>query len=74
MLFKLFLSDIGISDNLWLVIGFFVSVVGMLVIGYLDTRLGIRSREMEDNSLKNPVLVEILESLKRIENESTHRV
>jgi hypothetical protein len=74
MLFKLFLSDIGISNNLWLLIGFFVSVIGMLLIGYLDTRLGIRSREMENNSLKNPVLVDILASLKRIENESINRV
>lgn len=74
MLFKLFLSDIGISNNLWLLIGFAVSVVGMLVIGYLDTRLGIRSRELENNSLRNPVLVDILKTLKRIENESSNRV
>ena len=67
MLFKLFLSDIGISDNFWLLIGFMASVIGMLVIGYLDTKLGIRSREMEDNSIKNPVLMDILSRIKNIE-------
>ena len=72
MLFKLFLSDIGISNNIWLLIGFAVSVIGMLVIGYLDTKFGIRSREMEDNSFKNPVLMDILNRLKNIENDTSN--
>lgn len=69
MLFKLTLSDIGIRDNIWLIIGFAVSIVLMLVVGYLDTKFGIRSRELEDNSVKNPVLMEILNRIKNIEND-----
>ncbi len=72
MLFKLTLSDIGISNNFWLLIGFVVSIVLMLVVGYLDTKFGIRSRELEDNSIKNPVLMDILNRLKRIENDTNN--
>ena len=70
MLFKLCLSDIGISDNLWLLVGFIVSILLMLFIGYLDTRLGIRSREMENNSLKNPMFLEMYELIKKIEKST----
>jgi hypothetical protein len=74
ILFKLFLSDIGITDNFWLIIGFVVSIFIMLIVGYFDTKFGIRSREMENNSTKNPVLMDILKRIKRIENESNNRL
>lgn len=38
-----------------------------LFLGYLDTRLGIRSEEAKQNTVKNPIMVEILDKLDRIE-------
>jgi hypothetical protein len=40
-----------------------------LFLGYLDTRLGIRSEEAKQNSMKNPVMNEIVERLDRIEKK-----
>lgn len=37
--------------------------------GYLDTRLGIRSEESRQHSLKNPVMTEILDKLEKIEKK-----
>ena len=65
LLLKLVLSDVGIS-SLWVLGGGLAACMAVfLLIGYLDTRLGIRSREMENNSLVNPVLKEILENTRK---------
>ena len=40
-----------------------------LFLGYLDTRLGIRSEEAKQNSLKNPVMNEIVQRLEKIEKK-----
>jgi hypothetical protein len=40
-----------------------------LLLGYLDTRLGIRSEESKQNTLKNPIMNEIIERLERIEKK-----
>ncbi len=40
-----------------------------LVLGYLDTRLGVRSEEAKQNTLKNPIMSEIIERLERIEKK-----
>lgn len=63
---KLFFSDIKLSYFV-IVAGVVVGVILLIVIGYLDTKFGIRSREMENNALNNPVYVEILDKLNRIE-------
>lgn len=64
LLLKLVLSDVGVTPIWLLVGGLFACMVVFLIIGYLDTRLGIRSREMEDNSRKNPILMEIYNKIK----------
>ena len=40
-----------------------------LVLGYLDSRLGFKEEEQRNISKSNPVLMEILQSLKRLEKE-----
>lgn len=70
MILKLFLSNVGIDNNVWLIVGFCASFVGMLILGYLDTRFGIRSREAENNSMHNPVMMEILRRVKTIESKT----
>ncbi len=41
-------------------------VVLSLVLGYLDTRLGLREEELRNVSKSNPVMMEMLVSLKEI--------
>ena len=69
LIIKLFLSDVGIGSNVWLFVGLIACGVFLITVGYLDTRLGIRRREIENQSWHNPVLMEILERLKKIEND-----
>ena len=67
LLLKLVLSDVGVY-SVWLVVGgLFLCMCLFMFVGYLDTRLGIRSREMEDNGLKNPILMEILKNTQKWE-------
>jgi len=67
LLIKLVLSDVGI-DSTWMVLGGLgLCMCIFMFVGYLDTRLGIRSREMEDNGLKNPILMEILKNTQKWE-------
>lgn len=40
--------------------------LGLISIGFLDTKLGARSEEMRNNSLHNPVTVELLEKIRDI--------
>jgi hypothetical protein len=40
-----------------------------LVLGYLDTKLGIRSEEAKQTTVDNPVMNNILERLERIEKK-----
>jgi hypothetical protein len=46
------------------------TLVGSVFIGYLDTRLGIRREEFRDNSEENPVLMDIVDRLDRIEKKN----
>lgn len=69
MVLKLFLSDVGVYNNTLILGGLVVMLVLMLVVGWLDTRFGIRSREMENNSIENPVTNEILQRLRKMDND-----
>ena len=40
-----------------------------LLLGYFDSKLGLREEEMRNLSSSNPVLMEILESIKNLESE-----
>jgi hypothetical protein len=48
---------------------FVLLIGGSLLLGYLDSRLGIRSEEMRNLSYHNPVQREMLETLKEIKAE-----
>jgi len=41
-------------------------IVVSLVLGYFDTKLGLRKEEMRNNATENPITLEILNSLKEI--------
>lgn len=41
-------------------------IILSLVLGYLDTKLGLREEEMRNQSKSNPVMMEMLEELKEI--------
>ena len=69
LIIKLVLSDVGISSNIWLIGSLVTCVLLLGIIGYLDTKLGIRRREIENHSWNNPVLMEILDKLKKLENK-----
>ena len=46
-----------------------IYVLILLLIGYLDTRLGFRQEEMRNNALTNPVMQELLKSINDIKSE-----
>ncbi len=48
---------------------FLVYTIGLIGVGYLDTKLGLRREEMRNNSLMNPVLTDLVETTKRIEEK-----
>ena len=49
-------------------------VIFSLIFGRLDTKLGLRKEEMRNASSENPVLMEILEKVKKLEtNGSTNK-
>lgn len=37
-----------------------------LILGYFDTKLGLRKEEMRNNASENPIMMEVLEHLKEI--------
>ena len=43
-------------------------VVFSLILGRLDTKLGLRKEEMRNASTENPVMMEILEKVKKLES------
>lgn len=69
IMIKLLFSDMNITSNIFLVACVFVCMILLVVIGYLDTRFGIRAREMEDNTIENPVMAEMLEILRTYEKD-----
>ncbi len=48
---------------------FVLFIGGSLLLGYLDSRLGIRSEEMRNLSYHNPVQREMLDILKELKEE-----
>ena len=48
---------------------FIIFIGGSLILGYFDSRLGIRSEEMRNLSYHNPVQREMLEILKELKDE-----
>lgn len=70
LILKIFLSDIGISSFGWMGICLVICTFFMFLIGWLDTYFGIRSRELEDNTYKNPFMTEMLDKIdKLLENQ-----
>ncbi len=41
-------------------------IIISLVLGYFDTKLGLRKEEMRNNATENPIMREIIESLKEL--------
>lgn len=47
----------------------FLFILLSLVIGYIDSRLGLREEEIRNFSKSNPVLMDILKSLKELKDQ-----
>ena len=60
-----------IGDHKYMVIPlmFIIYLVLLIFIGYLDTKLGLRQEEMRNNALVNPVLQDLLRTVKDIQSE-----
>ena len=46
-------------------------IVFSLILGRLDTKFGVRKEEMRNASTENPVLMEILEKVNKIESDTS---
>jgi len=74
MVFVIFIRDMKnefIKNHfvLILIISIPIIIAGFLFIGWLDNRLGIRKREMEINTEINPLIIEIINRLKSLEEK-----
>ena len=66
MLVFITLKQMDTTLPIWMYIaGFVLFCVVSVVVGYIDTKLGIRAEEQKNYSEQNPTLMEILEILKR---------
>ncbi len=45
---------------------FVIYMSGLIFIGFLDTKLGLRREEMRNNAMMNPVITDLLNTVKNI--------
>ena len=48
---------------------FAIYMILLIFIGFLDTKLGFRQEEMRNNALINPVMMDLIQSVKEIKTE-----
>lgn len=60
-----------VDENIWYVMPalFLAFIVLSLILGFMDTRLGLREEELRNASTSNPVLREIQADLKEMKSE-----
>jgi hypothetical protein len=60
-----------VDENIWYIMpAFFVAFILLsLILGFMDTRLGLREEELRNASTSNPVLREIQADLKEMKSE-----
>jgi hypothetical protein len=60
-----------VNENriLWIPVLFIFYLAILIFIGYLDTRLGLRQEELRNNAMNNPVIRELVDSIRIIKNE-----
>lgn len=60
-----------IAQYKWVLIPllFFSYVSLLLLIGYLDHKMGLRQEELRNNAIKNPVMQDLISSIKDIQNK-----
>lgn len=60
-----------VYQYLWLSIpiAFLMFIFASLIIGFLDSRLGLKEEEQRNQARSNPILMEILMSVKKLERE-----
>ena len=54
---------------LFKILGFIILIIGIVIVGYFDTKLGILKTEFSKNNNQNPEVMEMLERLERIERK-----
>jgi len=50
-------------------IAFILFILASLIIGYLDSKLGLKEEEQRNQARSNPILMEILKSVKDLQRE-----
>ncbi|MFV0592570.1 MAG: hypothetical protein ACK5M7_14380 [Draconibacterium sp.] len=75
MIAFMFLNDLKdqsirnfLDENKWVTypVMMVAFIVFSLILGRIDTKLGLRKEEMRNAAVENPVTIEILENLKKI--------
>ncbi len=54
---------------LFIPVAFILFILASVVIGYLDSKLGFKEEEQRNQARSNPILMEILKSVKDLERE-----
>ncbi|MFC1754980.1 hypothetical protein ACFL96_16575 [Thermoproteota archaeon] len=65
------LQDYGLNVHItrWFFPIFIASIIAMVLVGYMDYKLGFHREESRIVSKRNPYMEEIVERLERIENQ-----
>jgi hypothetical protein len=66
ILVYIFSSSTGVGYK---ILSAFLAFVLIYIMGYIDEKLKLLRKEQEGYGLENPILMKILETLKKIENE-----
>lgn len=70
MIFIVLLKSFDITLRwYWWPLMIIIAIVIFLIIGMIDTELGIRSAEIENNATNNPVLMRMDKNIKSIKDE-----
>jgi hypothetical protein len=71
MLVFITLKQINTTFPIWLyLVLFIVFVILSLVIGYIDTKIGIREEEQKNYTEQNPVITDIHKIVKELKEKS----
>ena len=80
MIVFMFLNDLEnqnirtfLDENKWITYPamMILFVIFSLILGRFDTKFGFRKEEMRNSSTENPVLMEILDTVKQLENSKS---
>jgi len=61
--------NIDINLSVWFLPLFLLSIIGMIIVGYIDNKIGMHHEEQRVSNTRNPHMMDIITRLERIEEK-----